>query len=73
MVDCGGDGVFAYVYPTRPFQIFLCGAFWNAGMTGTDSKPGTIIHELSHFDVLAERTITYTVKSNVENWRKEIQ
>ena len=53
MVDCGGDGVFAYVYPTRPFQIFLCGAFWKAGMTGTDSKPGTIIHELSHFDVLA--------------------
>ena len=53
LVDCSGDGVFAYVYPTRPFEIFLCNAFWRAGMAGTDSKPGTIIHELSHFNVLA--------------------
>ena len=27
--------------------------FWNASLTGTDSRAGTIIHELSHFNVVA--------------------
>ena len=43
---------FAYVYPSRPYDIYLGGAFWTAPRTGTDSKAGTIIHELSHFNVL---------------------
>jgi peptidyl-Lys metalloendopeptidase len=43
---------YAYVYPTQPYRIYLCNAFWSAPNTGTDSKAGTIIHELSHFDVL---------------------
>ncbi len=29
--------------------ITLCGAFWDAPATGTDSKAGTLIHESSHF------------------------
>ncbi|NND92304.1 MAG: hypothetical protein HKN42_15705, partial [Granulosicoccus sp.] len=53
--DCGCDesGIYAYVYPSRPFEVFLCPAFRAAGIDGTDSKAGTIIHELSHFTVLA--------------------
>ena len=44
---------YAYVYPNRPYEIFLCKVFWTAPMTGTDSKAGTLIHEMSHFYVVA--------------------
>lgn len=47
------DSYYAYVYPTQPYRVYLCNAFWSAPNTGTDSKAGTIIHELSHFDILA--------------------
>lgn len=47
------DQVYAYVYPDSPYTIHICGAFWNAEMTGTDSKAGTIVHETSHFNVVA--------------------
>ena len=30
-------------------KIYLCGAFWAAPNTGTDSRAGTLIHESSHF------------------------
>ena len=52
------DNTFAYVNPARPFEIFLCDLFWKASLTGTDSKAGTIIHELSHFYVIAGTTDT---------------
>ena len=45
--------LFAFVYPTKPYDIHLCNAFWTATMTGRDSKGGTLIHEMSHFDVVA--------------------
>jgi peptidyl-Lys metalloendopeptidase len=32
----------------------VCNAFWNAPMTGTDSKGGTLVHEMSHFTVVAD-------------------
>ena len=52
--NCGcTDNYYAYVYPTQPYRVYLCNAFWSAPNTGTDSRAGTIIHELSHFDVLA--------------------
>jgi len=35
--------------PSQFGTIYLCGAFWNAPNTGTDSRAGTIIHESSHF------------------------
>ena len=41
------------MYPTQPYKIYLCRAFWTAPLTGTDSKGGTLIHELSHFNVIA--------------------
>jgi peptidyl-Lys metalloendopeptidase len=52
--DCGcTESAYAYVYPNRPYEIFLCNAFWSAPNSGTDSKSGTIVHELSHFNVVA--------------------
>ena len=50
---CKKSNVYAYVYPTQPYKIYLCGAFWAAPLTGTDSRAGTLIHEMSHFDVVA--------------------
>ena len=47
-------GAFAYVYPSQPYNIYLGRAFWSAPRTGTDSKAGTIIHELSHFTILGD-------------------
>lgn len=44
---------YAYVYPTQPYKIYLCSVFWKAPLTGTDSKGGTLIHEISHFNVVA--------------------
>ncbi|MFM7201068.1 MAG: M35 family metallo-endopeptidase [Myxococcota bacterium] len=51
--SCKKAGVYAYVYPSSPYKIYVCSAFWNAPMTGTDSKGGTLIHEMSHFTVVA--------------------
>jgi peptidyl-Lys metalloendopeptidase len=51
--DCSDAGTYAYVYATKPYEIHLCGAFWNAPMSGTDSKAGTLVHEMSHFNVVA--------------------
>jgi peptidyl-Lys metalloendopeptidase len=47
------ESAYAYVYPNQPYVVYLCGAFWPAPTKGTDSKAGTIIHELSHFNVVA--------------------
>jgi peptidyl-Lys metalloendopeptidase len=44
---------YAYVYPNQPYKIYLCKVFWTAPLTGTDSKAGTLIHEMSHFTVVA--------------------
>ncbi|SJN60016.1 hypothetical protein VR7878_03916 [Vibrio ruber DSM 16370] len=53
--DCYCEGslsnAYAYVYPNQPYRIHLCNAFWAAPTTGTDSKAGTLIHEMSHFTV----------------------
>ena len=53
-INCGcNQSYYAYVYPTRPYEIFVCRAFWSALLTGTDSKAGTLIHEMSHFNAVA--------------------
>ncbi len=44
---------YAYVYPSQPYKVYLCRVFWNAPATGRDSKAGTLIHEVSHFNVVA--------------------
>ena len=50
---CTDSGTYAYVYPDSPYVVYFCGAFWAAPNTGTDSRAGTIIHETSHFNVVA--------------------
>ena len=44
---------YAYVYSNQPYTIYLCRVFWTAPATGTDSKASTLIHEMSHFTVVA--------------------
>jgi len=54
-VQCGckQKNVYAFVNPNQPYVITVCGAFWPAPATGTDSKAGTLVHEMSHFNVVA--------------------
>lgn len=53
-VDCGCKKTYyAYVYPNQPYTIYVCKAFWAAPLAGTDSRGGTLIHEMSHFNVVA--------------------
>lgn len=47
---CLRDGTFAFINRARPFEINLCPAFWPAAENGRDSRSGTIVHELSHFN-----------------------
>ncbi len=50
--DCN-ENYYAYVYPSKPYHVYLCKLFWSAPSTGTDTKFGTIVHEVSHFTVVA--------------------
>jgi peptidyl-Lys metalloendopeptidase len=53
-IDCGcNKKYYAYVYPTQPYVIYVCSVFWQAPLSGTDSKGGTLVHEMSHFNVVA--------------------
>jgi peptidyl-Lys metalloendopeptidase len=53
-VDCAcSQPWYAYVRPNAPYTIHVCKAFWTAPLTGTDSKGGTLVHEMSHFTVVA--------------------
>jgi peptidyl-Lys metalloendopeptidase len=52
--DCScKDNYYAYVYPSKPYKIYLCKAFWSAPSLGIDSKAGTLVHEMSHFYAVA--------------------
>jgi peptidyl-Lys metalloendopeptidase len=44
---------FAYVYPSQPYRIYVCRVFWQVSDLGRDSRAGTLIHEMSHFYVVA--------------------
>jgi peptidyl-Lys metalloendopeptidase len=50
--DCTSSA-YAYVYTNQPYNIHLCNAFWNAPASGIDSTAGTLVHEMSHFTVVA--------------------
>jgi len=50
--DCT-DSAYAYVYTNQPYKIHLCNAFWSAPSLGIDSKAGTLVHEMSHFTIVA--------------------
>lgn len=47
------DSAYAYVYANAPYEIYVCNAFWSAPTQGTDSKAGTLVHEMSHFTAVA--------------------
>lgn len=51
--DEGDNSIFGYVYPNSPYIVHLCSSFFSANVLGTDSKAGTIIHETSHFTIVA--------------------
>ncbi len=54
-IDCTcTDNYYAYVYKNQPYRIYVCNAYRSAPTTGTDSKAGTLIHEMSHFTVVAD-------------------
>ena len=43
-------GQFAYTYADDANRIYLDYRFWEAPVTGRDSRAGTLVHEMSHFD-----------------------
>ncbi len=47
------DRTFAFVFPNDPFNMNVCPVFFRVAPSGTDSRSGTIIHEISHFTVVA--------------------
>ena len=53
--------MYAYVHPADTgHTIFLDSGFENASAVGTDSKAGTLAHEMSHFnDVSGTQDIVY--------------
>ena len=46
-------GYYAYVYPGNPYEIYVCYYFFHAPNLGRDSAAGTLVHEMSHFNVVA--------------------
>jgi len=53
---CNQPGTYAYVYPSDPSHtIFLCPVFWSASSNKYtyNSQPGTLTHEMSHFNDIA--------------------
>ncbi|KAF9265890.1 peptidyl-Lys metalloendopeptidase [Marasmius fiardii PR-910] len=51
--SCTEAGTYAYVVLSEFGVIHLCPVFWEAPLSGTDSKGGTLIHESSHFTQIA--------------------
>jgi peptidyl-Lys metalloendopeptidase len=39
-------GAFAFVFRNEPYVIHLCESFWKAPISGTDTRKGTLIHEM---------------------------
>jgi peptidyl-Lys metalloendopeptidase len=46
------QGVYAYVYSNSPFGITLGDLFFPAPDSGFDSKPGILVHEMTHFTLV---------------------
>lgn len=66
--DCScKKSYFAYVYPNQPYKVYLCNAFWSANEFGTDSRAGTIVHELSHFNAVASTDDVVYGQSGAQN------
>ncbi len=47
--------MYAYVYGNdSTHRIHVCSEFWQAAQLGRDSKAGILVHEMSHFDDVAD-------------------
>ncbi len=68
--SCTDSGTYAYVYPASPYKIYVCGAFWSASNTGTDSRAGTLVHEMSHFNIIAATDDHAYGQTNAKNLAK---
>jgi len=73
-VDCAGSSctsnTYAYVFPSdTTHTVYVCGAFWRVPSRNCvlDSQPGTLIHEMTHFNNVAGiGDVTYGV-TNCKN------
>jgi peptidyl-Lys metalloendopeptidase len=73
-VDCAGSScssnTYAYVYPAdTTHTIYVCAVFWRVttGNCVMDSQPGTLIHEMGHFNNVAGlNDVTYGI-TNCQN------
>ncbi len=65
--NCINPGVYAYVYPNKPYNIYLCKAFWSSPLTGSNSQAGTLIHAISHFNSIAGTVDYVTGQSGAKN------
>jgi hypothetical protein len=48
----GEEDCYAYVYPNDDTKVYLGDDFAPAPATGPDSKAGTLVHEMSHYDTV---------------------
>lgn len=51
--NCSSNS-FAYVYANEPYNVYLCKRFFTAFSSGKDTKSGTLVHEISHFNIVAD-------------------
>ena len=51
---CGSESVYAFVYPNQPGMVYFCGQFFKTSNTGWDSRPGVLVHEVSHFKIVGD-------------------
>ena len=51
--DVNPATTFAFVFADDEYNMTLCDVFFLVRRDGTDSKSGTIVHEVSHFNVVA--------------------
>ncbi|KAG9095223.1 hypothetical protein FS749_010853 [Ceratobasidium sp. UAMH 11750] len=77
--DCGACAIdhtldydvwMAYVYPGSPGKIYLCGNFWEAPLTGPDSRAGTIIRGNSYFEANGK---TYDITYGQDDAKKLVK
>jgi len=48
----GEEDCYAYVYPGDNTKVYLGNDFGPAPATGADSKAGTLVHEISHYNTV---------------------
>jgi peptidyl-Lys metalloendopeptidase len=47
------SNTFAFVYPGSAYDVYVCPLYWKVPPLGMDSQTDTLVHEVSHFYVVA--------------------